>query len=203
MSPELEHGSSSEDEDAPEELTFQHAKSRAEDSARRQQQEARREKALLKEKRRLNAERFKEQKKRKLLSEEILQNISAIPEQPLVLSDKKDALKEGVGEPEHQTKKRCEKKLRPKKRLQDNYDVMRLADCNLQNKQEQKAKSFIRNTLYGRRKNRATANELLSLSIKRSIIKKPAVRFTDNNWAKDEKMKAERFMGTYRKRCKL
>ncbi|CAH2284373.1 nucleolar 7 [Pelobates cultripes] len=205
MAPEREHGSSSEgEEEAPEELTFQTAKSQALESARKRQQEARREKALLKEKRKLKEERFKEQKKRKLLSIEILQDLTALPEQQLEHSEDKETFQEeDDSQPKSQTNKKLEKKLRPKKRLQNNYNVVRLEDYNLLNVQEEKAKTFIQKTLYGKWKNRTTASEFFSVSSKIGDVKRPAVQFTDNTWAKDEKRRAEKFMQSFKNRRKI
>ncbi|XP_063306585.1 nucleolar protein 7 [Pelobates fuscus] len=204
MGPEQERGSSSEgDEEAPEELTFQTAKSQAVESARKRQQEARREKALLKEKRKLKEERFKEQKKRKLLSTDILQDLTALPEQQLEHSEDKETFQEKGSQPKSQTNKKLEKKLRPKKRLQDNYNVVRLEDYNLLNVQEERAKTFIQKTLYGKWKNRTTASEFFSVSSKIGDVKRPAVQFTDNTWAKDEKRRAEKFMQSFKNRRKI
>ncbi|XP_069816272.1 U3 small nucleolar RNA-associated protein NOL7 isoform X2 [Dendropsophus ebraccatus] len=75
-----EHELESEDDEAPEEVTFQSAKTRAQENARARREAAIREKALLKEKRKRKEELFKEQKKKKLLPDDILQSISAHPE---------------------------------------------------------------------------------------------------------------------------
>ncbi|KAM8967904.1 U3 small nucleolar RNA-associated protein NOL7 [Pelodytes ibericus] len=203
MRPEQEYESSSEGEEAPEEVTFQNAKTRAEESARKQHEAAKREKALLKEKRKLKQELFKEQKKRKLLSEDILQNIATIPAQREDKAEDKDASQEDGGKVQSHAKAKREKKLRPKKRLENNYSVVRLEDYSLLNLQEQKAKAFIQGKLYGKGKKRTTANEFLSVNCKRGVVKMPAIQFTDNSWAQEEKKKAEKFTLTWKSKGKL
>ncbi|KAM4705317.1 U3 small nucleolar RNA-associated protein NOL7 isoform 1-T1 [Rhinophrynus dorsalis] len=202
MGPQHEH--QSEDDEAPEEVTFQSAKSRAEENTKREQQAARREKAILKEKRKLREELFKEQKKRKLLSEDILQTITALPEKTDLSKDQDTSQEKGNAVKKPRVRKRgAQKKLRPKIRLQDSYSAVRLEDYSLMNLQQQKAKSFIQNKLYGQSKNRTTANEFLSISSKKGVVKRPAVQFTDKTWGKKEKKKAERFNLMWRDRQKL
>ncbi|KAM4689327.1 U3 small nucleolar RNA-associated protein NOL7 [Discoglossus pictus] len=204
MKPEYElQSEEDEDDEAPEEVTFQTAKSQAEESARTKRHAARREKELLKEKRKLKEELFKEQKKRKLLSEDILQTVTTRPEGEEkqtedTLQEKGDERKANSGR-----KRSLKKELRPKARLQDNYNVVRLEDYKLLGLQQEKAKSFLQNKLYGRLKNRTTANEFLSIASKKGAVKKPAVQFTDSAWGKEEKTKAEKFNLKWAHREKL
>lgn len=186
-----EHELDSEEDEAPEEVTFQRAESQAKESARARREAANREKALLKEKRKRKEELFKEQKKKKLLPDDVLQSISSVPDkreepsQPL--EDQNKTGKEGS------LKKKYAKKVLPRKRLQHNYKVVRVEEYSANNLLQQKAKTFMHRKLYGKTKNRTTATELLSISAKRGAIKKPAVQFTDNSWGKEIKEKAEKF----------
>ncbi|XP_072267779.1 U3 small nucleolar RNA-associated protein NOL7 [Pyxicephalus adspersus] len=199
-----EHELESEDDEAPEEVTFQNAKSRAEESARVKRELASRDKALLKEKRKRKQELFSEQKKKKLLPEDILQTVTA-------LSDKKNeahepyADTEGKGdvEKEKSVKKNPSKKLRPRKSLKNNYDVVHLNDQNVADIQQEQAKQFLQDKFYGNTKNRTTANDFLSISRKRGERKMPAFQFTDSSWGEKEKKKASTFNLRWRNRKKL
>ncbi|OCT76471.1 nucleolar protein 7 [Xenopus laevis] len=192
----------SEDEEAPEEVTFQSARNQAADTARKERQAAKREKDLLKEKRKLKQERFAEQKRKKLLDEDILQTVSALPEKQdegeCVAQDKGGALIN-----QQKKKKPRKRELKPKISLQENYKVVHLEDCRHKNLQQQKAKEFIQNALYGQVKNRTTANEFLSVASKKSAVKKPAFQFTDQSWGEAEKKKSEKFNLLWRDRKKL
>ncbi|KAM4029662.1 U3 small nucleolar RNA-associated protein NOL7 [Anomaloglossus baeobatrachus] len=186
-----EHELESEEDEAPEEVTFQNARSRAEESARVRRQAANREKALLKEKRKRKEELFTEQKKKKLLPDDVLQSISSASDKREKTSNQlEDQNKTGN---EVCTQKKCAKELLPRKRLQDNYKVVQLEEYSARDLLQQRAKSFIQERLYGETMNRTTANEFLSVSRKRDVIKKPAVQFTDNNWGEDEKQRAAKF----------
>ncbi|XP_073487184.1 U3 small nucleolar RNA-associated protein NOL7 [Aquarana catesbeiana] len=197
MTPELE----SENDEAPEEVTFQNARSQAEQNARTRREVAGREKTLLKEKRKRKQELFSEQKKKKLLSDDILQTITALPEKPDEPSEPTDETK--GKEKEHGGKTKHAKKLRPRKSLQNNYMVVHLNDQNAIDLQQQKAKQFLQSTLYGKNKNRTTANEFLSISRKTGANKMPAVKFMDNSWGEEEKQKATKFNLRWRNRKKL
>ncbi|XP_040288927.1 nucleolar protein 7 [Bufo bufo] len=186
-----EHELESEEDEAPEEVTFQSAKSRAEESARARREAANREKALLKEKRKRKEELFKEQKKKKLLPDDILQSISSLPDEREEPSEQPEGQSK-TGNEGH-IKKRSAKKLRPRKRLQTNYEVVQLETYSSKDLLQQRAKSFIHKKLYGKTKNRTTANEFLSISRKRGFIKEPAVQFTVDSWGKEEKPKAAQF----------
>ncbi|CAI9552655.1 unnamed protein product [Staurois parvus] len=200
-----EHELESEDDDAaPEEVTFQSAKSRAEESARLRREVASREKALLKEKRKRKQELFSEQKKNKLLSDDILQTVTALSEKQGEPSEPTDETKgKGNAEKKHSGKHKHAKKLRPRKRLQNKYAVVHLNDQNTVDLQQQKAKQFLQNILYGKNKNRTTANEFFSISRKKGANKMPAVQFTVNSWGKEEKKKAAKFNLQWRNRKKL
>ncbi|KAG8442370.1 hypothetical protein GDO86_011242 [Hymenochirus boettgeri] len=149
MSPE------SEDE-GPEEVTFQSAKNRAQEIAREQKQAANGEKALLKEKRKRKQELFKEQKAKKLLAEDFLQTLSALPDKRLEEYKDQDPKKGNADF----GKKYFKKKLKPKIRLQDNYKVVRSEDYAQSSLQQQKAKEFIQMRLYGKNINRTSAREM-------------------------------------------
>ncbi|KAM3927771.1 U3 small nucleolar RNA-associated protein NOL7 [Leptodactylus fuscus] len=199
-----EHELESEDDEAPEEVTFETAKSRAEESVRARREAAKREKALLKEKRKRKEELFREQKKKKLLSDDILQSISSLPDKR---EEPREELSEQLEE-ENKTEneaedKKTKKSSRRGKRLQNNYKVARLEDYNDKDFMQERAKSFIREKLYGQTKNRTTANERFSMSRKRSSIKKPAVQFTDNTWGEEMKQKAAIFKLHWMSRKKL
>ncbi|XP_077348343.1 U3 small nucleolar RNA-associated protein NOL7 [Lithobates pipiens] len=196
MTPELD----SENDEAPEEVTFQNARSQAEQNARTRREVAGREKTLLKEKRKRKQELFSEQKKKKLLSDDILQTVTALPEKPDGPSESTDETK---GKEKERGKNKHAKKLRPRKSLQNNYKVVHLNDQNAIDLQQQKAKQFIQSTLYEKNKNRTTANEFLSISRKTGAIKMPAVKFMDNSWGEKEKQKATKFNLQWRNRKKL
>lgn len=198
-----EHELDSEDDEAPEEVTFQNARSRAEESARVRREVAKRDKALLKEKRKRKQELFSEQKKKKLLSDDILQTVSALadkqdePSEPSVETEKGNEEKELSGKNKHS------KTLRPRKSLKNNYEVVHLTDDSILDLQQQKAKRFLQNTLYGKNKNRTTANEFLSISRKKSSKKMPAFEFTNSSWGEEEKKKAAKFNLKWKNRKKL
>ncbi|XP_056377182.1 nucleolar protein 7 [Hyla sarda] len=196
-----EHELESEEDDAPEEVTFQSAKSQAQESARARREAVIREKALLKEKRKRKEELFKEQKKKKLLSDDILQSITSHPEKREE-ANKQHEEKKTKGN-EGTVGKKHVKKVLPRKRLQNNYQVVQLEEYSSRNLLQQRAKSFIRGKLYGKNKNRTTASEFLSLSRKTSFIKKPAVQFVDHAWDEEMKAKAEKFNLQWAHRKKL
>ncbi|XP_053570731.1 nucleolar protein 7 isoform X2 [Bombina bombina] len=199
MKPEHELTSEGSDDEAPDEVTFKSAKTQAEENAREKRLAVKREKDLLKEKRKQKEELFKEQKKRKLLSEDILQTVSSLPEKTEKRNEEAPQAKGDEGDV------RCvkKKKLAPKTKLQDNYSVVRLKEYNLVSLQQETAKSFIQKKLYGKYKNRATANEFLSMKSKKGIVKKPAVQFTDSTWGKEEKQRANKFNLLWTNRKKL
>ncbi|XP_075684534.1 U3 small nucleolar RNA-associated protein NOL7 [Rhinoderma darwinii] len=199
MTPENEL--ESEEDEAPEEVTFQSAKSSAEESARARREAANREKALLKEKRKRKEELFKEQKKSKLLPDAILQSISSLPDKREESSEQlEDQNKTGNG---GHVKKTYAKKLLPRKRLQNNYKVTTLEEYSARDLLQERAKSFIKRKLYGKTKNRTTANDFLSISRKRGSIKKPAAQFTDNSWGEENKQRAAKFNLIWADRQKL
>ncbi|XP_068090742.1 U3 small nucleolar RNA-associated protein NOL7 [Hyperolius riggenbachi] len=194
----------SEEEEAPEEVTFQHAKSRAAESARMRREAASREKALVKEKRKRKQELFSEQKKRKLLSDDILQTVSALPDKLEKSSeDSDDAKNKDLVEKELRDKDKHGKKLLPKKSLKDNYDVIHLRDQSSVDQQQQKAKQFLQKMMYGKSSNRTTPNEYLSVANKKGAKKSPAAHFTDNTWGQEEKKKAAKFNLQWTHRKKL
>ncbi|KAG9479230.1 hypothetical protein GDO78_012747 [Eleutherodactylus coqui] len=186
-----EHELDDEEDEAPEEVTFQNARSREQEDSRARREAASREKALLKEKRKRKEELFREQKKKKLLPDDVLQSISSPPDKPEEPS-KPCEDQDKTGSEGHVKKKRA-KTVLPRKRLQDNYKVVHLGNPGSRDALRQRAKSFLQNTLYGTTKNRTTAEEFLSISMKRGSIKKPAVHFTDSGWNNEKKQKAAKF----------
>uniref|UniRef100_A0A672GF45 U3 small nucleolar RNA-associated protein NOL7 C-terminal domain-containing protein n=1 Tax=Salarias fasciatus TaxID=181472 RepID=A0A672GF45_SALFA len=81
------HFNDSSDEEAPDEVTFEDSKAQALRSMARAIETVRREKELLKEKRRKRQELFQEQKKRKLLPADVLEEIDSSPSKLVRLSD--------------------------------------------------------------------------------------------------------------------
>ncbi|CAJ0939840.1 unnamed protein product [Ranitomeya imitator] len=138
-----------------------------------------------------------------------LQNAADKPLMPVGLphpgfSGEKALLKEKRKRKEELFKEQKKKKLLPddvlqiissasEKRLQDNYKVVQLDEYSGKDLLQQRAKSFIQERLYGETMNRTTANEFLSISRKRAVIKRPAVQFADTNWGEEEKQRAAKF----------
>ncbi|KAJ8397356.1 hypothetical protein AAFF_G00439050 [Aldrovandia affinis] len=199
-------GSSEDDDDeAPEEVTFEDSKAVALRSMTEAIEIAKREKELLKEKRRKRQELFQEQKKRKLLPNDILEEIdSTVPRKPKASKVQVEKAEEasssgmegkGSNSEEADEEKGGEKKKRRLKRrsLKGNYSVMRVQDQSLASKQQQNALDFIQSRLYGQRTNRTTVNQLLSLQNKRGPNKSAAVQFVDKQWGAEKKAVAEKF----------
>ncbi|XP_075069194.1 U3 small nucleolar RNA-associated protein NOL7 [Mixophyes fleayi] len=198
-----EHELESEEDEAPEEVTFQSARVSADESARMKREAASRDKALLKEKRKRKIELFKDQKKKKLLSDDLLQTVSSLPDKQEQPSELHDETSKGGGDEESGVKNKRTEKLLPRKRLEKKYKVLYLKDCDTIDLQQRKAKAFIKKKLYGESIKRTTANEFLSVSRKKGSNKQPAAQFTDNTWGDEEKKKAEKFKLLWASKKKL
>ncbi|XP_055723565.1 nucleolar protein 7 [Salvelinus fontinalis] len=193
---------SSDDDAAPEELTFEESKASALRSMKNALETSKREKDFLKEKRRKRQELFQEQKKRRLLPAHILEEIDTAPskkqklpgdqaesnneEASCLREEGSEGSKEGY---EKEPKKRLKGNIRS---LKGNYMVMRVADQSSNNSQQQTAKDFIQARLYGPGSRRTTNNELLSLQNKRGPNKSAAMQFVNKKWGTEKKAKAEK-----------
>ncbi|KAM6989826.1 U3 small nucleolar RNA-associated protein NOL7 [Tautogolabrus adspersus] len=186
----------SSDDEAPEEVTFEDAKTEALRSMKLALDGARREKELLKEKRRKRQELFQEQKKRKLLPADVLEEIDSAPSKK-----QKESEDEGKGayfseeedqEGEEESKKKKSKKMAHSRSLKGNYTVTAVKERASASCQQQAAEDFIRSRLYGPGSCRTTSNEMLSLQNKKGRNKSAAVQFVKKDWACKEKAKAEK-----------
>ncbi|MBN3272929.1 NOL7 protein, partial [Polyodon spathula] len=179
---------SSDDEDAPEEVTFEKAKADAVRSMRNALDTIKRDKELLKEKRRKRQELFQQQKKRKLLSEDVLEEIE------LAYTKKRKTLDSEEQEKESEEDESSEDEDEVvNARLKDSYKAVRLKDQIDANARQESASDFIRSRLYGPGTNRTTTNHMLSLKNKTGMNKTAAVQFVDKNWGSEKKGEAEKF----------
>ncbi|XP_019122932.2 nucleolar protein 7 isoform X1 [Larimichthys crocea] len=178
------------DDEAPEEVTFEDSKVEALRSMKQALDTARREKELQKEKRRKRQELFQEQKKRKLLPADVLEEINASPSKKQKQPED-EAAKEETGEQKSKKKKKRGKGAHTRN-VKGNYTVTMLKDQSSTFFQQQTAEEFIQSRLYGPGSCRTTSNELLSLENKRAINKSAAVQFVKKEWACKEKAKAEK-----------
>ncbi|KAF7245163.1 Nucleolar protein 7 [Varanus komodoensis] len=192
----VEEEEEEESDEAPEEVTFENARVAAEEARRLAGERARREKTLLKEKRRLKEELFKEQKKRKLLPENVLELLASSAQnsknQPFDTPEQDQNIENDLESECGDTAEDGEKDILATK-LQESYMAMRLKDQDLTNRQQQEAKAFIQRHLYGAGCNRTTANEYFSVKNKKSTVKKAAVQFVSKSWGKKKKQKAKQF----------
>ncbi|MBN3324673.1 NOL7 protein, partial [Atractosteus spatula] len=195
--------SGDEDEEAPEEVTFEAAKAVAEQRVRDAIESVRRDKETLKQKRRERQELFKEQKKRKLLPEDVLEEIeSSVPGKPKTseVQEQDESGEEGEedigpedGESGQFEEEETEVEQNEQCRMKQNYKVQRVKDHSLAKAQQTSACDFITSRLYGSGSNRTTTNQLLSLQNKTAKNKRAAVQFIDKQWDSKEKGKAELF----------
>ncbi|KAM4817588.1 U3 small nucleolar RNA-associated protein NOL7 [Urocitellus parryii] len=193
---EDEDGEDELDDEAPEELTFASAQAEAREEERRVRETVRRDKTLLKEKRKRREELFIEQKKRKLLPDSLLEQLTAAPHTDIKKSPGK--LKEVNLQKKNEE---CEKGSDSKKvkvqkvqsASQKSYLALRLKDQDLRDSKQQAAKAFIHNSLYGPGTNRTTVNKFLSLDNKRLPVKKAAAQFLNHAWGIQKKQNAKRF----------
>ncbi|XP_041658439.1 nucleolar protein 7 [Cheilinus undulatus] len=183
----------SSDDEAPEEVTFEDAKTEALQSMRQALDRARREKELLKEKRRKRQELFQEQKKRKLLPADVLEEIDSAPSKKQKESEDEDEEEQQEeGEEEIRMKKKKSKNPPHSRSLKGNYTVTTVKERELVSCQQQAAEDFIKSRLYGPGSCRTTSNEMLSLQNKKGRNKSAAVQFVKKDWACKEKAKAEK-----------
>ncbi|XP_069880641.1 U3 small nucleolar RNA-associated protein NOL7 [Dipodomys merriami] len=184
------------DDEAPEELTFASAQAEARASERRVRETVLRDKTLQKEKRKRREELFIEQKKRKLLPDTVLEQLTA--SEPDI---KKSPGKSKEGNLEKKTedykkgsnaKKVKVQKVRSLSQTKS-YMALRLKDQDLKDSRQQAAQAFIQNSLYGPGTNRTTVNKFLSLNNKRLPVKKAAAQFLNNSWGTQKKQNAKRF----------
>ncbi|KAM9165633.1 U3 small nucleolar RNA-associated protein NOL7 [Pangshura tecta] len=183
-----------EDEDeAPEEVTFDRARAAAETDRRRAGETARRDRELLKEKRRRREELFKEQKKRKLLPENVLEELTSRPQ--INNNNLSDTKKQGKNQNKNEEPNRRQDNKRKKRvvRLKGRYMAVRLKDQDLTSQHQKMAKDFIQSHLYGPGTNRTTANQFFSFANKKNPVKKAAVQFVNKSWGKEKKQKAMHF----------
>ncbi|KAK9538417.1 hypothetical protein VZT92_003588 [Zoarces viviparus] len=178
----------SSDDEAPEEMTFEDSKTAAIRSMKQALETARREKELLKEKRRKRQELFQEQKKRKLLPADVLEEIDS------ALSKKQQQTEgEAAEEEEEGRKKRRRRDKRGHGReVSGNCTVTTVKERASASSQQQAAEDFLRSRLYGPGSCRTTSNEMLSLQNKTGRNKSAAVKFVKEDWACEEKAKAEK-----------
>ncbi|XP_032833505.2 U3 small nucleolar RNA-associated protein NOL7 [Petromyzon marinus] len=172
--------------DAPEELSQGVARDRAMRSLKEAEDSRKREKADVKEKRRLKHELYTEQKKRKMLSEDILKAVgeakSRKPAGPTKeklsghhgTDDDDDEEQESGNEEESAP---AEEKGKKSKRGSSCYRVVRLRDEGLGARKREEALSFLQQRLYGQGRQRVSANEFFSLRNKTGARKKPALQF--------------------------
>ncbi|KAJ1200959.1 hypothetical protein NDU88_004777 [Pleurodeles waltl] len=184
------------DDEAPEQVTFQQSRQDAAENLKRATQALQREKALLKEKRRRREELFKEQKKRKLLPTAVLEEVASLPQKRLIETAKaqdegKDA--ETAKDQEDNSKDEGSEEDTTDDRVKKNYTAVRLKDQDQSSLQQQTAKDFIQNRLYGPGSKRTTVNQFFSMANKKGALKKPAVRFINNAWGAEKKRKAKHF----------
>ncbi|XP_060901461.1 nucleolar protein 7 isoform X2 [Labrus mixtus] len=181
----------SSDDEEPEEVTFEDAKTEALRSMKLALDGARREKELLKEKRRKRQELFQEQKKRKLLPADVLEEIDSAPSKKQKESEDEAEEEDQEGE-EESRKKKNSKKMAHSRSLKGNYTVTTVRERASASCQQQTAEDFLRSRLYGPGSCRTTSNELLSLQNKKGKNKSAAVQFVKKDWACKEKAKAEK-----------
>ncbi|XP_074063764.1 U3 small nucleolar RNA-associated protein NOL7 [Macrotis lagotis] len=185
-------------DEPPEEVTFASAQVEAEEEEKRLREALRRDKELQKEKRKRREELFTEQKKRKLLPATLLEELTTAPQTKI--NESSPTPEKGNTESEDKEKK--EDKMFPI-RVKKRYMACRLKDQDLIDLRQQAAKGFIQKHLYGRGSNRTTVNKSLSLDNKRLPVKKPAVKFVNNNWGMERKQSAKKFKKQWMHKKKL
>lgn len=204
---------SSDDDGAPDEVTFEDSKATALQSMRDALQAANREKERLKEKRRKKHELFQEQKKRRLLPIEVLEEISAPPsKKPEVPGDKveeegsseeEDADdEEADGAVEEESTDKTEQKY--SRTVKGSYTVTTTTrPPAMSSSQQQSAVEFLQNRMYGSKNRRTTSNELLSLGVKRGESNINAMQFINKDWGYKHKANAEKFKKRWLHKQKL
>ncbi|KAM4551531.1 U3 small nucleolar RNA-associated protein NOL7 [Odontesthes bonariensis] len=185
----------SSDDEAPEEVTFEDSKVQALRSMKHALDTARRERELIKEKRRKRQELFQLQKKRKLLSADVLEEIDSTSSKKRKQSSdeaEEEKREEEDGAEEEEEEKKKSGKITHAKNLTGNYEVTTLKERGPACFQRQAAEAFLHSRLYGPGSCRTTSNELLSLQNKTGKNRSAAVQFVVKDWGSEEKAKAER-----------
>jgi len=172
----------SSDDEAPEEVNFEDSKASALQSRKDALEAVKREQELLKEKRRKRHELFTEQKKRRRLPDDILEEIGTIKLKIPKQSKQPDVSEEEDDEGSEETAKKT--KINVKKR---SVNAARVKD-ETSSSQRQDAIDFIQSRLYGGPgSRRTTSNELLSLENKRGRNKGAAAQFVKKEWKAQKK----------------
>jgi len=174
----------SSDDEAPEEVNFEDSKASALQSRKDALEAVKREQELLKEKRRKRHELFTEQKKRRRLPDDILEEIDTIKPKIPKQSKQPDVSEEEDDKGSEETAKKT-KKIDVKKR---SVNAVRVKDESSSSTQRQEAMDFIQSRLYGGPgSRRTTSNELLSLENKRGRNKGAAAQFVKKEWKAQKK----------------
>lgn len=129
-----------------------------------------------------------EQKKRRLLPEDVLEEIGAQP-------TRKDVLQcSGPSEEEEGTTVSSEvQQIKGKARsLQANCSVTRVKDQYTGSSQQKVAMDFIQSRFYGQGVRRTTNNELLSLDNKRGLNRGAAFQFVNEKLSDEKRTKAKK-----------
>ncbi|KAG1969754.1 nucleolar protein [Pimephales promelas] len=161
----------SSDDELPEEVAFDASKSAALKSVKDALESAKSEKNLLKEKRRKRQQLFQEQKTRKRLPEDLLEEFDTEPQRSAELSDNtKDDEETNV------TSETISKSL------PDSYSVKRVKDESAAKSLQQSAIDFIQSRLYGPGTKRTSNKELLSLKMKKGARQGASVEFVNKKY---------------------
>ncbi|XP_028328944.1 nucleolar protein 7 [Gouania willdenowi] len=180
----------SSDDEAPEEVTFEDSKVQALRSMNNALETIRRERELQKEKRRKRQELFQEQKKRKLLPADVLDEIDTASSN----THTKVGDEDGEKRPQEVKKKRKKNGIHVNTRnFTGSYKVTTGEDQTAASSfQLQAAQDFITSRLYGPGVCRSTSNQLFSIQNKKGQNKNAAVQFVKKDWASAHKAKAEK-----------
>uniref|UniRef100_UPI00398E7E1D U3 small nucleolar RNA-associated protein NOL7 n=1 Tax=Pristiophorus japonicus TaxID=55135 RepID=UPI00398E7E1D len=154
-----------------------------------------RDKVLLKEKRRRKEELFKKQKKRKLLPDDILEEITSVPEKTDQAPDTNKEGEDGDSVQQVEEDSGLEEDVEEcvDTRWKESYMAIRLKDQGQTNQQIENARDFINTRLYGPGSSRGSVNEYFSLANKKAKNKKAAMQFVNKSWGAQRKQKAGKF----------
>ncbi|KAG8133354.1 hypothetical protein E2320_011148 [Naja naja] len=161
-----------------------------------------------------------EDDKRKLLPENVLEELASTQTSINSTTDEQDQNVEDEVENQDDSEKDSEEEILAT-RCPPNYMAVRLKDQELSSQQQQEAKDFIQKHLYGASCNRTTgkgvlhnelrkyidcvtiviqlnplvipANQYFSVENKKNAVKKAAIQFVNRSWGKVKKEKATRF----------
>ncbi|XP_031418937.1 nucleolar protein 7 [Clupea harengus] len=179
----------SSDDEAPEEVNFEDSKRSALQSVKDALEASRRDKKTLKEKRRRKQELFLEQKKRRLLPEDVLEEIDATP----IRHDAIPCIAGNEVEKEKAMDSSDMKPIKEKARsLQANCSVTTVKHQITASTHQKVAMDFVQSRFYGQGTRRATNNELLSLNNKKGANKGAAFQFANTKLSTVERAKAEK-----------